>query len=133
MVGNLIVTQEGAIVAEQLDTTAIATLLSLLVPLAVSAITKRTASEGLKSVVNIVATAVVATLALWINPGDIEITWAVVANTMLASFVASLVAYKGIWKPTGVTGTVAAATERFGIGTPPAPTMETDEKGMEER
>ena len=126
MVSHLIVTQDGTVVGSTIDTTVIATLASLLVPLLVSFITKQTASDGLRSIVNIVAAGVVAALALWINPSDAPVTWQLVVNTMLASFVASISAYKGIWKPTGVTGSITARTPSLGLGRPPLQTHDVD-------
>lgn len=105
-------------------------LASLLVPLLVSFITKQTASDGLRSVVNIVATMVVAVIALWLNPSDVAITWQVVVNTALASLIASFTAYKALWKPTGVAGSITAHTSDFGLGSPPV--LETEDKGSED-
>lgn len=113
------------------DLTAVATLISFFVPLLVALITKSSASDGLRAVVNMVSVAVVAVLALWINPSGVDITWQLVVNTFLASLVVSGGAYKFLWKPTGVTGTVVDATSRFGLGSPP--TLETSDKDAENR
>jgi hypothetical protein len=129
-----VITTLGAQVTETaasttVDTVALAGLLSLLVPLVVSAVTKQTASDGLRSVVNMIASALVAVLALWVNPGDGPVSWQTVVNTLIGALVVSLVAYKGFWKPTGVAGSVTVATSNFGIG--PRPVLETDDKGAE--
>lgn len=122
---------EVAAAQDQLDTVAVATVVSFFVPLLVSLITKRTASNGLKSVVNILATAVVAVISLWQVPGPgVEISLVLVVNTFLGSLVASLVAYKGLWKPTGVTATIEQKSARFGVGSPPA--VQTEEGQVEE-
>lgn len=130
MVSNLIVTQEGVVTGAYLDTTLLAMLASLIVPLVVSLITKQTASDGVRSIVNIVATAIMAVLALWINPSDVPVTWQLVVNTLVLSLISSFSAYKALWKPTGVAGSITAKTANFGIGSPP--TMQTENKGAEE-
>lgn len=116
---------------QQVDTVLVATLVSIFIPLVVNLVTKQTASDGLRSVVNLIGVALTSVVTLWINPSDIPITWQLCVNTALASFVASFSAYKGLWKPTGVSGSVAAATPEFGIGSPPL--VETAQKGAEDR
>lgn len=117
---------EVAAAQEQLDTVAIATVISFFIPLLVSLITKRTASDGLKAAINVLATALVAVAALWMVPSpEVQITVVLVVNTFLSSLVASLVAYKGVWKPTGVTATIEEKSARFGVGSPP--TVQTEE------
>lgn len=131
MVGSLIVTQAGDVVGVVgYDTTMLATLVSLLVPMLVSVVTKQNASDGLRAIVNIVAVAVVAVCALWINPSGDPVTMPVVVNTILASLVSSFVAYKSFFKPTGLTGTLTRKTRNFGLG--PQPVLETPDKGAEE-
>lgn len=114
--------------AVPLDTVAIATLVSFFIPLLVSLITKRTASDGLKSVVNIVATALVAVVAIFTVPlpPGVMLSWTLIVNTFIASIVSSIVGYKGVWKPTGVTITIEAKTPNVGLGSPPV--METPEQ-----
>lgn len=127
---HLIVTQDGEVVGSFLDVRLLAMLGSALVPLLVNFITKQSASDGLRSVVNIVATAVLTVLALWVNPSDQPVTLWLVVNTFLFALITSFSAYKGVWKPTGVSGSVTAATPNFGIGSPPA--VETANKGAED-
>ncbi len=122
---------EGEVVTDSnLDVRQIAILASLLVPLAVSFVTKQTASDGLRAVVNIIGSALVSALAIWINPSDQAVTFWLFVNTFLAALVASFVAYKAVWKPTGVAGSITEKTANIGLGSPP--TMETDSKGAEE-
>jgi hypothetical protein len=128
-ISALIVTQDGAQVYQQLDTVLIASLVSIFLPIVVNFVTKQSASDGVKSVVNILGVALVSVCSLWINPSDVPVTWQLCVNTALASFVASLAAYKGVWKPTGVSGSVAAASSNFGIGSPPK--LQTEQKGAE--
>lgn len=112
------------------DITSIAVIISFFIPLLVSVLAKKTASDGLKAVINLVATAIASAVALWLNPHDGPITWALALNTFFFSLAASLVSYKGVLKPTGIAGSVANATAGFGLGSPP--TLETSSKGAEE-
>lgn len=114
----------------QLDTVAIATLVSFFIPLLVSLVTKHTASDGLRAITNIVATAIVAVVTLFATPHTGAITWQVCVNTFIAALVASLAGYHGVWKPTGVSGSVTSATRNFGLGSPPV--LETPNKGAED-
>lgn len=115
----------------QLNTVAISTLVSLFVPLLVSVVTKQSASDGLKAVVNMVMVALTAVVTLAVTPGFSEITLSLVINTFVLSLVASITAYKGVWKPTGVAGTVAAKLPDVGIGSPVVVEPEaTDEAGQ---
>lgn len=129
MVSQLIVEQDGTIVGTYLDVRLLAMLASTLVPLLVNLITKLSAPDGLKAVLNIVLTAVVSVLSLWINPSDQPVTQWLIANTFLFSLVTSFTAYKAVWKPTGVSGSVAVATANVGLG--PEPTLQTPDKGAE--
>jgi hypothetical protein len=126
---NLFILEETA-QAVQVDTVLLASLVSVLLPLLVNLVTKQTSSDGLRAAVNMVGVALVAVAALWINPSDVPVTWQLVVNTVLASFFASFAAYKGIWKPTGVSGSVTAHTANFGLGSPPV--VETPNKGAED-
>lgn len=130
MISQLIADQNGTVVGTYLDVRLLAMLASLFVPILVNVVTKQTASDGMKAVVNMLAVAVTTVLALWINPSDQPVTVWLIANTFLFSLVTSFSAYKGVWKPTGVAGTVAHKTENLGIGSPPS--METEDKGAEE-
>lgn len=130
LLSNLVVTQDGEVVGTYLDTALIANLISIFIPLLVNLITKRSASDGLKTVVNIVAVALNSVVLLWVNPSGTPITWQLCVNVFLTSLIASFVAYKGVWKPTGVSGSIAASTGNFGLGSPPK--METANKGAED-
>jgi hypothetical protein len=132
MVSHLIVNQAGEVVGSYnfLDVRLLAMLASALVPLLVNLITKQTASDGLRAVANIVATAVLTVLALWINPGSQPITVWLALNTFLFSLGTSFTAYKGVWKPTGVSGSITAKTPNLGLGSPP--TVQTPSKGQED-
>lgn len=121
--------EEAALAASTLDVRQIAIIASLAVPLLVNLASNKSASDGLKAVLNIVGSALVSALALWINPTGQPVTLWLFVNTFLAALVASFVAYKAVWKPTGVSGTIAEKTASIGLGSPPS--METDDKGAE--
>lgn len=125
-----VVMEESAVAATYLDTRLLAMLVSLFVPLLVNFLSKKTASDGLKALINIVAVGVVSVLSLWINPSDQPVTLWLAVNTFIGSLIASFVAYKGIWKPTGVSGTIAEKTANVGFGSPPS--VQTADKGAEE-
>lgn len=125
-----VVADGAAVVTDRLDTVLIASAVSLFLPLLVNLVTKHTASDGLKSVINLIASAVISTLVLWTNPTGVPVTWYVIGNTFIASLIASFTAYKAVWKPTGLSGTVASKTANFGLGSPPV--VETADKGAEE-
>jgi len=113
-----------------LDTVALATLLSLFFPLVVAFITKLTASDGLKAVVNFVGSGVLAVVAIWMVPNQAPVTWQLCLNTFIAALITSFATYKGFWKPTGISGTVATKSARFGLG--PKPVLQTADKGAED-
>lgn len=129
-VQTLVVLQDGTVVGDRLDTTLIASLVALFIPLLVNLLTKQSASDGLRAVVNVVAVALNSVVVLWVNPTDVPITWQVCVNTFVASLIASFTAYKSVWKPTGVSGSLAAGTSNFGLGSPPK--LQTADKGAEE-
>lgn len=131
LVGRVLADEvDTAVAATYLDTRLLAMLGALFIPLLVNLLTKKTASDGLKAVVNIIGVGLVTVLSLWINPSDQPPTLWLAVNTFLASLIASFVAYKGVWKPTGVSGTLSVKTASFGLGSPPV--METPDKGAED-
>ena len=126
---------EGVIVTETvasdtLDIRTVATLAAVLLPLLVNLVTKQTASDGLKSIINLVGSALITVLSLWINPDGQDVTGWLALNTFVFAILTSVVAYKGVWKPTGVSGAIAASTPNLGIGSPPV--LETSDKGQED-
>ena len=131
MLGTLVIAQTAnTTVSVQIDTVAIASVISFFIPLGVSLLTKHTASDGLRSVINIVGSALVAVVTLFSHPGSGPVTWQLCVNTFIAAIVSSVAAYKGVWKPTGVAGSITAATKNFGLGSPPV--LETAKKGVED-
>lgn len=114
---------------DTLDLQALSVALGLFVPLVVQLLSKLHASEGLKSVLNLVVSALVTVMSLVITSTD-HINLRTVIITFVNVFVSSLVAYKGFYKPTGIAGSIASATANIGIGSPPE--LETEDKGAED-
>jgi hypothetical protein len=122
-----VVTEDTQLAASYLDVRQIAILASLLIPLDVSFLTKQAASDAIKAVVNIAGSALVSALAIWINPSGQEVTVWLFVNTFLAAVVTSFVAYKAVWKPSGVTASIAEKSADFGLGKEVIPVNEDDD------
>ncbi len=110
------------------DPTSVVRVLGLLIPILTALITKRVASQGLKSVVTLVLSAITAATAVLVSD-DGGYAWQAFVNAFINTFVPAIVMYYGLWKPTGLAGSVSAKTENFGIGSPPV--LETGDKGQE--
>lgn len=110
-----------------IDAGTTARLLGLFVPLVVAFITKKFASQGLKGFLNLVVSAVVgSTVYLVAEDGGYD--WTGFVNGTLDTFIASIIAYYGFLKPSGIAGSVANATKNFGLG---QPDMQTNDVGAE--
>jgi hypothetical protein len=110
------------------DPTSVVRIIGLLIPILTALVTKHVASQGLKSVVTLVLSAVTAAVAVLVS-ADGGFAWQAFVNAFINAFVPAIAIYYGLWKPTGVAGSVAAATKTFGLGSPP--TLETAAKGEE--
>jgi len=119
------------VASDTLDVRTVATLAAVVLPLLVNLITKQTASDGLKSIINLIGSAIITVLSLWINPDGQDVTVWLAINTFIFALLTSVVAYKGVWKPTGISGSIAASTPNLGLGSPPV--LETTDKGAEDR
>lgn len=118
--------QMGALI----DTAALASGISLVVPLIVAFITKREASDRVKSVINLLSVAVASAIAFILRGGDGQpVTWKSVLAVFVAALTTSIVAYKAAWKPLNTTKAIADATPRFGVGTPVPAVAETERPG----
>jgi uncharacterized membrane protein YoaK (UPF0700 family) len=109
----------------------IAAAISTFAPLVVAWITKKEASDRVKAVINLLAVAVATAIALVWNgsPDGTPLTWQTVLMTFGSALVASIVAYKGVWKPLLVTNKIADASANFGVGTPVPTVIETARPG----
>lgn len=115
----------------ELDTQTLSVLTGVLIPILVGIVTKMQASSGIKATINALLSAVAGALSTVIaNSGNL--VWREFVTGVSITWVVSVATYYGLYKPTGVAGTVAATTAGFGLGTPPAPIMETEDKGMED-
>lgn len=113
----------------QIDTATISILLGVVIPIVVGIVTKIDAAPGLKAVLNALLSAITGALNLVLtNEG--ALVWREFVTSIALAWLVSVATYYGLWKPTGVAGTVATATARVGIGSPPR--METEDKGMED-
>lgn len=121
---------EVAEVATVIDVRALAILGSILIPLAVQLLTRKTASEGLQATLALLGSVLVTVLAFVADPGNTVVNWVTITNTFITSVVTQLTAYLGVYKPLGVAGTIAEKTKGFGFSSPP--TVETPDKGEED-
>lgn len=117
--------------ASTIDVLTVARLCGLVVPLVVAVITKKSASQGLKSVLNVALSAVSGVVALTIA-GQGALTISGFFNAIINAFVTSIIAYYGAYKPTGIAGTIAVKTKGFGLRFGSSPELETKDKGAEE-
>lgn len=112
------------------DAATVSRLLGALVPLLVAVLTRRYATSGLKAALNLVSSVVVGS-ATYLVAADGGYDWQGFVNASLNTLIVSAATYYGLWKPTGVAGTVAKKTESFGIGSEPE--LTTDDKGAEDQ
>ena len=100
-----------------------AKLVGLIVPLLVALVTKKIASSGLKGVLNLGLSAIAGSAAYLVaETGGYDLGG--FANATINAFVVSIVAYYGVYRPTGVSESVAAKTSDFGLG---KPALQTDD------
>lgn len=81
----------------QLDVQGMAALLGLFVPLLVALVTKKYSSNALKGIVNVLASAAVAVIAIWAQYNG-HVTWWAVVNAVIVSLVTSIGSYQAFWK-----------------------------------
>lgn len=111
------------------DATNLVRVVGFLIPVLTALVAKKVASSGLKSVVTLVLSALTATIATIVAADGHGFAWQAFVNAFLNTFGPAIVTYYGLWKPTGLAGTVAQATQGFGVG--PRPVLETEDKGAE--
>lgn len=110
------------------DPASLVNLIGLVVPLLVALLTRSSATQGLKSVLNFLLSAVLGSAAYLVS-ADGGYDFEGFANASLTTFVVSITSYYGLYKKTGVAGTIADKTSNFGIGSPPK--AQTDDVGEE--
>lgn len=98
------------------DVTSIAGAIAFFVPVLVSLITKKEASDGVKAAAAVAGSVVAAVVGLWVGPdANDNVTWQLVVTTVLFTLVTQLSAYKAVWQ-FRVAPAVAELTENFGVG-----------------
>lgn len=100
-----------------IDTGAIAGAISFFVPLIVSVVTKKQASDAVKGIAGCLGAAVAAVIALWLKPDHEPITWELVVTTVIFALITQISAYTALWQH-GAAPAIADATANFGVGKP---------------
>lgn len=127
----MLIAQVAEVVQEHqtfLDAQTIAMLSGLVIPLITGFLSKINASAGLKAVINAVLSATAGVLATVTIVDSANVRDFVIV--MGSTWIVSIASYYGVWKPTGVAGSVIAATSSFGLSSPPK--VQTDDKGVED-
>jgi hypothetical protein len=96
------------------DTSLLAALAGVIIPLLVGIVTKANASSGIKAIVNAALTALGGLVAT-VLPGD-DFQWHPFLAAWLTAWLTSVGTYYGLLKPTGVAPAVQHATAEVGIG-----------------
>lgn len=91
------------------------TMIGWLIPLAVGVITKKWASGAVKAISNLALSAITGGIAVAVQAdGHVTLTtWLV---NIAVTFIQSIVAYYGLWKPSGVAPAVQNVAPGVGIG-----------------
>lgn len=97
------------------DTTLIALVSGVLVPLLVGLLTKLDAPSGVKAVANAALSALAGALAT-IAPDGSDFAWRPFVVSWATTWVVSVATYYGAWKPTGVAPAVQRSTSSVGVG-----------------
>lgn len=111
------------------DVQTVARLLGIVVPILVALITKRYAQKWVKALSNILLSAVAGVLAPILAGDTAPHSLGAVFNGIVNAFIVSIVAYYGIFKPTGIVDALQNKTGGFGVGgseTPPLPPEDTE-------
>lgn len=98
-----------------LDTGAIAGVIAFFVPLLVSVVTKKNASDGVKAAAGCIGAVIAALLGLWWAPDHDPVTWQLVVSTIIFALVTQISAYKAVWQH-GAAPAIENATANFGVG-----------------
>ena len=90
-------------------------LVGLMIPLLVGLVTKEVTSSGIKGLLNALLSAVAGVLTVVIDNGG---SWAFTQDMITVgvnTFLISIAAYYGVYKPTGASQKVQETTSDFGI------------------
>lgn len=101
-----------------LNVTALTVAIGVVIPFVTAVVAKEAAPAWAKALINVVISAVAGALTLVVhNGGNVRLS-SMFLNIAAAS-VTSIVAYKGLWSPTGVTDGVVHLLQRIGIKVTP--------------
>lgn len=100
-------------------------LITVLLPLLVGLLTKRSTSPGVKAVLLLAFAAIKTFLEGWLQAANTAVDFAFVpaAISVVVNFAIAAVVHLGLWKPTGTAG---AAQDTLVKDRPGSPTMITD-------
>ncbi len=108
-----------------IEPTNVAMYVGLVVPFLVAVVSKKVASSGLKGVLNLLLSSIAGSAVYLASDVDTyDVRGFVTAS--LNTFVVSVAAYYGVYKPTGATASVNSATANFGLGKPVLQTDDTE-------
>lgn len=94
------------------QTQVIAMVSGVVIPILVGVVTKLSAGAQLKAIVNAFLSAVAGAISTVLG----DWSWSAFGIAALSTWAVSVSSYYGLWKPTGASGTVQAATAGVGIG-----------------
>lgn len=89
------------------DTAAWALIVGFLSPLVIAAVQQPTWSNRIRALVTFLYSVIVGVITAWLN-GTLD--GRAVVSAVLLIFVMAISTYRGLWKETGVTGVIEAAT-----------------------
>ncbi|MGL5910164.1 MAG: hypothetical protein ACRCZP_09185 [Phycicoccus sp.] len=99
---------------------AVGLAVSTLLPILVSLVTARAAESSTKALVLLALAAVSGLLTQWLAALEVgaAFDWSQAALTVLSGYIVAVASHFGLWKPTGVTGSVGVVAARVpgGIG-----------------
>jgi hypothetical protein len=102
----------------EVDVSALNFVAGLVVPLLVALLAKWHAPSGLKSVLNLLLSAIAGAVTIAIQ-ADGKIVPSEWITGMGMTWLTSIVSYYGLWKPTNVASVVGLKTRNVGVGPRP--------------
>lgn len=94
----------------------LAFIVGSLMPLLTALLTKVNASSAVKGTLNLVLSIIGGVVSAFVTAGDAGLTVLQIGTAAIAAYLASQVAYSGLWKPTGATGAIADSSKGIGLG-----------------
>lgn len=106
---------DGLNVQSVVDAGTIASMIAFFIPLMVSVVTKKEASDGVKAIAAAVGSIVAAVIGLWLKEDHGPITWQLAVVTFIHALIVQISAYKALWQHS-ITPAIEDATANFGVG-----------------